>query len=318
MASRCGSSTVSSSSGGPALPSGRLLPRLVYSGSGGSTRRRSPGAARRASPTSSTAVSTAFIAPPDIVAASRAGATMIEMLTGLALLTTYVSICSVAARGRRGRGRARPRVDCRPGAHVPVLPEGPQERDQARQLTGSTSRTVRATSLPLHHVVDARRRRSAASCASPSGRVSSTASRRRSLLHQVVTRPRWRGGWRVALYLDTSDQSQQEALGASSRASRGPAGDARAAHRRDGVKTVLIRYESNGTRKRVEVPGIMSSRSRRDEPDDGRGPRVTNRSIRWLLTPDRQGRRASITTLTTVSPSTTPARTALPRFARQG
>lgn len=40
------------------------------------------------------AVSTAFIAPPqDIVAASRGArsATMIEMLTGLALLTTYVS-----------------------------------------------------------------------------------------------------------------------------------------------------------------------------------------------------------------------------------
>ena len=68
------------------------------------------------------------------------------------------------------------------------------------------------------------------------------------------------GGWRVALYLDErADQSQQEALGAILSGQQGgpPEMLAPLIGEMLGVKTVPIRYESNGTRKRVEVPGIM-------------------------------------------------------------
>lgn len=68
------------------------------------------------------------------------------------------------------------------------------------------------------------------------------------------------GGWRVALYLDErADKSQQEALGAILSGQQGgpPEMLAPLIGEMLGVKTVPIRYESNGTRKRVEVPGIM-------------------------------------------------------------
>ena len=68
------------------------------------------------------------------------------------------------------------------------------------------------------------------------------------------------GGWRVALYLDErADKSQQEALGAILSGEQGgpPEMLAPLIGEMLGVKTVPIRYESNGTRKRVEVPGIM-------------------------------------------------------------
>ncbi len=68
------------------------------------------------------------------------------------------------------------------------------------------------------------------------------------------------GGWRVALYLDErADQSQQDALGAILSGQQGgpPEMLAPLIGEMLGVKTVPIRYESNGGRKRVEVPGIM-------------------------------------------------------------
>jgi hypothetical protein len=68
------------------------------------------------------------------------------------------------------------------------------------------------------------------------------------------------GGWRVALYLDErADESQQQALGAILSGEHGgpPEVLAPLIGEMVGMKSVPIRYESSGTRKRVEVPGIM-------------------------------------------------------------
>ena len=68
------------------------------------------------------------------------------------------------------------------------------------------------------------------------------------------------GGWRVALYLDErADQAQQEALSSilSGQLGGPPEMLAPLIGEMLGVKLVPIFYESNGTRKRVEVPGIM-------------------------------------------------------------
>jgi hypothetical protein len=68
------------------------------------------------------------------------------------------------------------------------------------------------------------------------------------------------GGWRVAVYIDErADESQREALGTILSGSEGgpPAMLAGLIGEQLGVKFVPIVYESNGDRKRVEVPGIM-------------------------------------------------------------
>jgi len=68
------------------------------------------------------------------------------------------------------------------------------------------------------------------------------------------------GGWRVALYIDErADERQRQALGSILGGEHGgvPAALAPLIGEMLGVKLVPIRYESNGRRKRVEVPGIM-------------------------------------------------------------
>lgn len=68
------------------------------------------------------------------------------------------------------------------------------------------------------------------------------------------------GGWRVALYVDErADEGQRNGLGAILSGEHGgpPAALAPLIGEQLGVKYVPIRYESEGLRRRVVVPGIM-------------------------------------------------------------
>lgn len=68
------------------------------------------------------------------------------------------------------------------------------------------------------------------------------------------------GGWRVAVYIDEqADDEQRQALGAILAGDHGGPPELLAGLTAEqlGVKFVPITFESNGRRRRVEVPGVM-------------------------------------------------------------